>query len=421
MKCSLDFASANEPRFGCIRACHGYSWLVNFENDAGHRLAELAAKRQLRSSLTVSGRRGSYLEIAGRWLSNFSSNDYLGYASDSRIVEAGHRELERSGAGATASRLVVGNMTAHVELQDVVQRWLQFPSVCLFNSGYAANTGVLPALAGPGDVILSDQLNHASIIDGCRLSGAEVQVYRHADVDDISKRLALLDGRRIVVVTESVFSMDGDCPDLAAINVACDRFGAALVVDEAHALGAVGPMGRGECARQKVVPTVLIGTFGKALGVYGAFAATTPNVASWLWNRARSLVFTTGLPPVVAAMCSAAVELAKASDGDQRRADLSRVVKQFSDGRKEILSENRTIKSSPQSSYIVPWVVGEETKALTLSESLQRSGMLVSAIRPPTVAAGSSRLRICLSSGQSSEQLEQLLQHLAKETADVTF
>jgi 8-amino-7-oxononanoate synthase len=392
---------------------------VTFEADASRQLAELQARALLRRPMTITGRRGAEVEVAGQWLVNFSSNDYLGYADDPRIREAGARELARTGAGATASRLVVGNLQAHDDLEAELRSWLGVDGICLFNSGFAANTGVLSALMGRGDVILSDRLNHASIIDGCKLSGATTRIYEHLDCDDLERQLAEVassgrSGQRVLVVTESVFSMDGDRPDLVRIAALCERFGAGLMVDEAHAMGVVGPAGRGECARVGVVPTLLVGTFGKALGVYGAFVATTSNLALLLWNRARSLVFTTGLPPAVVAMCSEAVRLVQGADGEQRRTLLQRNV--------EVLSGNRTISSSNigdvfgvssgNRTHIVPVIMGDESAALAKAAALRTAGMLVSAIRPPTVPAGTSRLRICLSSLHAVEQLLKLAQVL---------
>ncbi|MBP9086403.1 MAG: 8-amino-7-oxononanoate synthase [Kofleriaceae bacterium] len=393
---------------------------MTFEHDAGRRLAALDAEQLLRWPMTVQARRGAHIEVDGAWLVNFSSNDYLGYADDVRIREAGRRELERSGAGATASRLVVGNLPAHVELEGALRDWLGVEGICLFNSGYAANTGVLAALMRPGDVIVSDRLNHASIIDGCKLSGAEVRIYQHLSCEDLEQKLVGLAGRRCLVVTESIFSMDGDRPDLVRIAALCERYGAGLLVDEAHAIGVIGPGGRGECARQGVVPDLLIGTFGKALGVYGAFVATTPNLSLLLWNRARSLVFTTGLPPAVVAMCSAAVRLVQSADGDAKRQALAANVAIMSEIRTEIeehstdilqvSSENRTRVTKPVSTHIIPIVLVDQTNVMAKSTALRAHGMLVSVIRPPTVPVGTSRFRICLSANHSQEQISRLLQ-----------
>ena len=399
---------------------NGYGEPVTFEQDAGQRLAALEAAQLLRRPMTVQARRGAHIEVAGGWLVNFSSNDYLGYADDERIREAGRRELVRSGAGATASRLVVGNLPAHVELEHALRDWLRVEGICLFNSGYAANTGVLAALMGPGDVIVSDRLNHASIIDGCKLSGAEVRIYEHLSCADLEQKLIGLAGRRSMVVTESVFSMDGDRPDLVGIAAVCERYGAGLLVDEAHALGVIGPGGRGECARQDVVPDLLIGTFGKALGVYGAFVATTPNLALLLWNRARSLVFTTALPPSVVAMCSAAVRLVQSADGTARRQKLAANIAFMSENRTingskitdftQIVSGNRTEILTAGSTHIISIVMADQANVMAKAAALRAHGMMVSPIRPPTVPVGTSRLRICLSSNHSAAEIASLLQ-----------
>ena len=393
---------------------------MTFEQDAGRRLAGLEAEQLLRRPTTVQARRGAQIEIDGAWLTNFSSNDYLGYADDERIREAGRRELVRSGAGATASRLVVGNLPAHVELEAALRDWLGAAGICLFNSGYAANTGVLAALMGRGDVIVSDRLNHASIIDGCKLSGAEIRVFEHLCCEELEEKLKGLAGRRVLVVTESIFSMDGDRPDLRRMSALCDRYGAGLLVDEAHALGVIGPAGRGECARVGVVPDLLIGTFGKALGVYGAFVATTPNLSLLLWNRARSLVFTTGLPPAVVAMCSASVGLVQSSDGDAKRRALTNNISLMSENRTlfpsrneynvDVLSENRIDYAGSKMSQIIPIAVGDQAAVMAKAAALRTVGLMVSAIRPPTVPVGTSRLRICLSANHTAEQISRLLQ-----------
>jgi 8-amino-7-oxononanoate synthase len=376
------------------------------EHEAASMLRELASNGLLRSPRVVKQRRGPEVEIGDQWLVNFSSNDYLGYADHPQILETGRKVLETTG-GSSASRLVVGNHVEHRQLETRLKDWLGVSGVCLFNSGYAANTGVISSLAGDGDVILSDQLNHASIIDGCRLSRARTVVYRHGDIDDLKQKLESSVGHgRAFVITESLFSMDGDVVDLMAIANLCGRYGASLIVDEAHAIGAVGPRGCGYCAAKGIVPDVLIGTFGKALGVYGAFAATSSAVADLLWNRARSLVFTTGLPPAVLAMCDAAVGLVIGADGDNRRYQLSTRISLFSSS----LSENRTIGSN--ASHIAPIIFRLPDLAMRAAEHCVRQSMLAIAIRPPTVP--SSRLRICLRSDHSDEMIVGLTNVLRK-------
>src|SRR6195256_2399731 len=248
------------------------------------------------------------VRLDGRDVLNFASNDYLGLAGDPRLIRSAAAALDDGGTGAGASRVIVGNHRQHVILEAAVADWLRCGGVALFNSGYAANVGVLSALLRAGDVVFSDELNHASIIDGCRLSRAEITVFRHRDVAALEAALDAREGRRRLVVSESLFSMDGDLADVEAIAALCKRHDAAFVLDEAHAMGVIGPEGRGLAALHGVVPDVVIGTFGKALGGFGAFAATSRAVADLLWNKARPLVFSTGLPPSIPAAATAAIE-----------------------------------------------------------------------------------------------------------------
>ena len=315
-------------------------------------------------------------------LLDLCSNDYLGYASDPwPVLNA------RSGAG--ASRLVTGSHPAHDEAEDAIADWLGAEAALLFSSGYAANVGVLMAVAGPGDVIVSDALNHASIIDGCRLSGATVRVVPHRDARAVATVLAGTgDARRRWVVTESYFSMDGDSPDLPALRAACDEHDAALIVDEAHALGVFGPEGRGLCAASGVRPDVLVGTAGKALGLHGAFVVGSRSLRLWLWNRARSFVFSTGVSPALAAVTTHRVERARRDDVGRSR--LEQVCRQLREGIAELGSGCVPEGVGP----IIPWIVGDADDAVALSKGLRNQGVLVQAIRPPTVASGTSRLRV---------------------------
>jgi 8-amino-7-oxononanoate synthase len=386
---------------------------VSLELDAQRILQELEVNNRLRRPRLIEARRGAEVFVSGRWLTNVSSNDYLGLADHALIRQAGIDALGRIG-GSSASRLVVGNHVEHAELERSLRTWLGFAGVCLFNSGVAANTGVMSALTGPGDLLLSDELNHASIIDGCRLSRAETQVFKHGDIEDLELRMRAASGRRLFVVTESLFSMDGDVADIAAIAALCRRFGASLIVDEAHALGIYGPCGRGICAATGVIPDVLIGTFGKALGVYGAFAASTDSVAKLLWNRARSLIFTTGLPPAVVAMCSAAIEVVASDVGQSHRAQLLRHIARSV----ELLAD--VSQGVHIASQIVPLICGSDSAALDAAARCEEAGFLALAIRPPTVAKNTARIRICLRSDLTEEQLDRLLGLLVTLRSDYT-
>jgi 8-amino-7-oxononanoate synthase len=321
---------------------------------------------------------------------SFCSNDYLGLAG--RVVTGL--------AGAGASRLIAGECAEHGELEDLLSDWLGLEGTLLFSSGYAANVGALSALAGPGDVIVSDALNHASIIDGARLSRATVAVVPHLDLDAVSRALEQASGRRAWMVTESYFSMDADSPDLLRLRTLCDEHDAALYVDEAHALGVLGPGGRGLCAAAGIVPDVLVGTFGKAFGASGAFVAGCADLVAWLWNRARSFVFSTGLSPCVAVAARQGVVLAQEPRLRARALDNAVQLRQGLSGlRLEIRGH----------SHVIPWVVGASDRAMKVADALRGRGILVSAIRPPSVPAGSARLRLTATANQSREDIQRLI------------
>jgi 8-amino-7-oxononanoate synthase len=307
---------------------------------------------------------------------SFCSNDYLGLASE---------PAPPVDAGAGASRLVTGEHPVYAQLEGAAADLVGQPAALVFTSGYAANVGLLSALAGPGDVIVSDRLNHASIIDGARLSRATVHVVPHADVAAVAEALARPREGRAFVVTESYFSMDADGPDLAALREVCDRAGAALLVDEAHALGVLGPDGRGLCAGAGVRADAVVGTFGKAFGAAGAFVAGCSELVAWLWNRARTFVFSTGLSPAVAA--AAARGLARASSEPWRRARTLENARAF---RAALADAGVSVGGFGQ---IVPWVVGSPAAALAAAQSLRDAGLDVRAIRPPTVPDGTARIR----------------------------
>jgi 8-amino-7-oxononanoate synthase len=328
-------------------------------------------------------------------LLDLCSNDYLGYAARPWPTAP-----TRSGAG--ASRLVTGNRSAHDQAEDALASWLGGEAALLFSSGYAANVGTLAALAGPGDVIVSDALNHASIIDGCRLSGATIRVFPHLDVAAAEAALAGAAGaRRRWLVTESCFSMDGDIPDLAALRSLADRHDAALMVDEAHALGVFGEQGRGLCAEAGIRPDILVGTGGKSLGLHGAFVVGSAALRLWLWNRARSFVFSTGISPALAAALEARVAQVQADDAG--RAALSARCAELRRGL-EALGGVRSGRGP-----VIPWVIGEPAAAVAASLRLRAEGVLVQAIRPPTVPAGTARLRITARADLSAADVTQAL------------
>jgi 8-amino-7-oxononanoate synthase len=373
---------------------------VSLEEDAQIELRELAARDRLRIPRVVDGAQGPVAVIDGREVINFAANDYLGLAGDPRLARAAAAVLDHSGSGAGASRLIVGNHRQHVQLEDAVADWMRCTGVRLFNTGYAANVGVLTTLLGAGDVVFSDELNHASIIDGCRLSRADVAIFPHRDTRALEAALRARSGRRRIVVSESLFSMDGDFADIEALSALCKRHEAAFVLDEAHALGALGPEGRGLAAELGIAPDVVVGTFGKALGSFGAFAATTRAVADLLWNRARPLVFSTGLPPAIAATSRAAIEIVRGADGEQRRRTLAVHARRF----RELV---RDVGGAP-SSAIAPIVVGGDREVMAWTESLLMQGLFVQGIRPPTVPPGTARLRVGFSAAHVDAHVDKL-------------
>ena len=350
---------------------------------------------------------GPEVVIGGQRLLSFSSNDYLGLAADPRLARAAARALEVRGTGAGASRLVVGDTEAHHALERAAAELMGVPAARLFNSGYAANLGILQALCGPGDVVFSDALNHASLVDGCRLSRARTVVYPHADVEALEGLLRSEGGRRRVVCTDAVFSMDGDHAPLRELAAACRRHGAALVVDEAHALGVLGANGRGlaEALGVEAEVDVRMATLGKALGAYGAFAACSAEVAELLLNRSRPLVFSTALP---AALCAAGEEAIAVMRAEPALRDaLWRNIRRMAEGLRSL-----GVKAEARSA-IFPLVLGEPERALEVAASLRVRGVLVKPIRPPTVPRGTSRLRFAVTAAHSEAQIDRALQALA--------
>lgn len=330
------------------------------------------------------------------------SNDYLGYRATGRLEAHTRAAAQAFPAGAGASRLVSGDHEAHHRLERAVADWIGTDESLIFTSGYAANVGAIAALAGEGDLVVSDVLNHASIIDGCRLSRARVSIVPHLALDETRRALRETQSRRRWVVTESYFSMDGDGPDLRALRAICEESGAALIVDEAHALGAMGPHGRGRAAEAGVRPDVLVGTLGKSLAAQGAFVAGSRDLCRWLWNRARSMMFSTGLSPLLAAIAVEAVH--EARHDDAARARLVAVGAQLRAGLSGLGIETSSIEGP-----ILPIVLGSEERALAWKRHLMARGVWAQAIRPPTVPRGTSRLRVTANAALDARDIEQVL------------
>ena len=358
--------------------------------------------RQLRR---VEGAQGPSIRMDGREVLNLSSNNYLGLANHPALAAAAQKALDQFGCGSGASRLISGNTTLHEELEERLRRWKGTEAALVFNSGYQANTGIVSTLVGAGDTILSDALNHASLIDGCRLSRARVVVYPHLCLDRLEAALKETPGTaRKLIVTETVFSMDGDRAPLREIVELAERHGAMVMVDEAHAAGVFGSTGAGiveELGLGARIP-VQMGTLGKALGGFGAYVAGSSNLIDLLINRCRSFIFTTSLPPAVIAMAISAVELVQSEP--HRREALQANARFLRDGLQAL-----DFSLGPTSSQILPLMMGEAAACMSFAASLLERGVYAQGIRPPTVPPGTSRLRITPMATHTREQLERAL------------
>jgi glycine C-acetyltransferase/8-amino-7-oxononanoate synthase len=360
-------------------------------------LKELGLHRRLRM---ISGPQGPRVVLDGKPVLLLCSNNYLGLADHPRVREAAADAAMRWGVGAGASRLVCGNMTLHHRLEERLAEFKGTEAALLFGSGYLANVGVVQALAGKHRVVFSDALNHASIVDGCRLAGAETFVYDHGDVDHLEWGLRQAEGRGALIATDGVFSMDGDVAPLQEIVELARRHGCRVMVDEAHGTGAFGPDGRGAVAEAGLEGEVdvIVGTLGKALGSYGAFVCCEQVTAQYLVNTARTLIFSTALPPMAVAAAQAALELL---------VEQPRRVERLQDNadvlRDELVREGFDVSGS--STQIIPLIVGDAATAVRVAEQALEMGVFASAIRPPTVPDGTSRLRLAVMASHSRQEL----------------
>ena len=347
--------------------------------------------------------------LNGRRVLCLASNNYLGLAAHPEVVDAAAEAAGRFGAGAGSARLITGGLVLHDELEARLAAFKGTEDAVLFSSGYLANLGTVSALLGPGDAVFSDELNHASIIDGCRLSRAEVHVYRHADGGHLDERLAAWRrqagaGRRALVVTDSVFSMDGDVAPLPDIVAACDRHGAILMVDEAHATGVVGPGGRGAIAGFGLDGRVgvVMGTLSKALGAGGGFIAGSTALCAYLRNRARSFIFDTALPPPTAAAALAALTIVEREP--ERSVRARRLATRLATG---LRAAGYDVPDP--AAAVLPVVIGEPDAAMALSARLLDAGVLVTAIRPPSVPPGTSRLRTTVMATHTDPEIDRAI------------
>jgi 8-amino-7-oxononanoate synthase len=387
------------------------------------RLAELEQLDLARRLRVVSGPQGPRVLLDGKPVLLLCSNNYLGLADHPRVREAAAQAATQWGVGTGASRLVSGTMTIHQRLEQRLADFEGSEACVLFGSGYLANLGVIGALAGPGDTIFSDELNHASIIDGCRASRAEIVVYRHLDCEHLERCLRQMEpaahrreppaGRRLIV-TDSVFSMDGDTAPLARIVELARAYDARVIVDEAHATGALGPGGRGALAEAGLQGEVdvLVGTLGKALGSYGAYVCASEEMVRYLINTARPLIFSTALPPPSTAGALAALELLEEQPGE-----VSRLHASAHTLRGALAKEGFDVEASDM--HIVPLVVGDSKSAMRLCEAALERGVFAQAIRPPTVPSGTSRLRLTTIASHTTEELHGAAKTLADAAREV--
>jgi 8-amino-7-oxononanoate synthase len=380
----------------------------------------------------IGGAQGPEVKIGGRRFINFSSNDYLGLANDPRLREAATAAIDEFGVGAGASRLISGTQSPHVSLERALAQWKETEAALCFSSGYAAALGTIPALVTKNDVVLLDKLCHASLIDAAKLSGAILRVFPHNHVGKLESHLEWARrehaGKRVLIVTESVFSMDGDRVPLRDIIELKKRFAALLMLDEAHAVGVVGPNGRGLAAAENLTDDVDVqmGTLSKALGASGGYICGSDDLIEWLINRARSFIYSTAPPPVIAAAALAAVDFLSSSQGEERRLSLWKRIRLMREllPRLEVgrsaLSAGRLNNSNQCStlndigSAIFPLIVGNEKAALDLAAGLQSEGFLVPAIRYPTVAKGAARLRITVTAAHKASQIRTLCETIER-------
>jgi 8-amino-7-oxononanoate synthase len=375
--------------------------------------ATLQARRDrnlYRTRQVLDGPQGVNVSLDGREYLSFCSNDYLGLANHPEVVAAFHQGLDRYGAGSGAAHLITGHSRAHHELEEALADFVQRPRALLFSTGYMANLGVLTALAGRGNHVFEDRGNHASLLDGARLSGARLMRYRHADTADLARRLESASAAGGVVATDGVFSMDGDIAPLLTLADTASAHAAWLLVDDAHGLGVVGPQGRGSVAACGLgtgqVP-ILMGTLGKAFGTFGAFVAGSEELVETLIQEARTWIYTTAPPPGVAVATLAALRLVESEDW--RRAQLQLLVRRFRTGALR-LGLNLCDSATP----IQPVLAGTAAAAMRWSAALREEGILITAIRPPTVPEGTARLRITFSAIHTVAQVDRLLHALER-------
>ena len=387
---------------------------MNFDQFLTGELERIQRAGLRRSLRIVNSPQGPEVLLEGRWVANFGSNDYLGLAAHAKLRDAAHETLEAAGTGSGASRLISGTHLQHSRLEDALAQFKRTEAALSFSSGYAAALGTIQALVGKGDVIILDKLSHACLVDGARLAGASLRVFPHNRLDKLESHLRWagqhLPTARVLVLVESVYSMDGDRALLQEIVELKEHFGAWLLVDEAHAIGVVGKQGRGLVDEFGLANRIEVqmGTLGKALGSSGAYICGRATLREYLLNRARSFIFSTAPPPHCAAAARAGVELLDSSEGEQLVQKLH--------ANAAVLGER--ISMHPQSA-IFPLILGDGELAIQASRKLAEAGFLVPAIRFPTVARGSERLRVTVTAAHEIGAIERLGSHLSELRSNV--
>jgi 8-amino-7-oxononanoate synthase len=373
--------------------------------------AALDERRQqhlYRHRVNVASRCGSALEVNGESLLNFCSNDYLGLAGHPDIAAALKAGVDSYGTGSGASHLISGHSVAHQQLEEQLAEFTGRPRALLFSTGYMANLGLINALVGRHDLVLQDQLNHASLLDGGRLSRADFKRYKHSSLSNLQTQLEQSSASRKLVVTDGVFSMDGDVAPLPEISALAAEHNAWLMVDDAHGVGVLGATGAGIVEQQHLsveqVP-ILMGTLGKSFGTFGAFVAGSEALIETLIQFARSYIYTTALPPSIACATSASLKIVR--EEQWRRDHLNLLIKRFRAGGQQI-----GLQLMASDTPIQPVLINDDLRVSEISQQLREKGVMVGAIRPPTVPKGSGRLRICLSAAHSEQQVDQLLEAL---------
>jgi 8-amino-7-oxononanoate synthase len=370
------------------------------------QLDQLRAEDLWRELRVMDSPQGPLLEHEGEAYVNFSSNDYLGLAACDALKTALQEGTARYGAGSGASRLVCGSLRPHADLEAALADFKGTEAALTFSSGFAVPIGTLPALVGPGDTVLLDKLSHACLVDAARLSGATLRVFPHNHLEKLERLLQTAKGR-VLIVTESIFSMDGDAAPLREMVELKDRHGAWLLVDEAHAVGVLGPQGRGLAAALGLEGRIELqmGTLSKALGLSGGYLAASRAVVDLLINRARSFIYTTAPPPALAHAALTALEMVRGEEGERRRSLLRAHVEQ-------VQTHALSVENAELQSAILPLILGDENSAMAASAYLRAAGLMVPAIRYPTVARGRARLRLTLSAAHLPEQVARLVEGL---------